>query len=479
MYTEHIFYQQSPSFFATTEPGTSPHLTVLTNIIYVLRLIDPVPEYNKRTSHFAALKIDLPRIHRINIMNISGTFPEILYCMIIQVEKEGLSEIISFAPHGRSFVVHNLERFEMELMPRFFINMTRHASFQRQLNLYGFKRISEGPDAGGYWHRKFLRGRHDLVLMLKRKSTSKVRRALQEKAEAEEEEAQNINPANFYAMPPISPCPNKESNEISASSVAIATNFARHNVGGHSLAAATGAACSKTAARAPNMEPDASQGLMVARNLLSLHRGAGGNPTVTEKETKMNCIPGRDIPTGGEFMPTHVDPRINLPASATYPGFAFGGGPVRTLLDNNSIMPPAPSIPPTINLNSLIAGHQNQLQMQLQALNNQPMPSQTPNILDLLHNREIIESRIRELRRKQLDSQASAAMLAQYVLAQKPLNDGMQMNTTQSYINPLLPVSNARLTDERIASLLSGHGQLSGHGIPKSLNGAPPPSKHT
>ena len=116
-------------------------------------------------------------------------------------ESEGHESIISFFSHGRAFAIHDHQRFVKEIMPRYFLNMGKIASFQRQLNLYGFKRITDGPDTGGYWHRKFVRGRRDLVVKLKRKSTSEAKRLIQEKKEAEEEANDDINPSNFYDMP--------------------------------------------------------------------------------------------------------------------------------------------------------------------------------------------------------------------------------------------------------------------------------------
>jgi len=142
-----------------------------------------------------------PAISRITP---TANFPEVLYSMIMYCEREGYNDVISFFSHGRAFAIHRPRRFEKEFMPRFFFNMGKIASFHRQLNLYGFKRITEGPDNGGYWHRKFLRGRRDMLVTLKRKSTSKVKRLAQEQ---EEKNLEEINPLEFNNMPPISPCP--------------------------------------------------------------------------------------------------------------------------------------------------------------------------------------------------------------------------------------------------------------------------------
>jgi hypothetical protein len=42
------------------------------------------------------------------------------------------------------------------------------ASFQRQLNLYGFRRIPKGADVGAYYHPKFQKGKRELVSEIKR-----------------------------------------------------------------------------------------------------------------------------------------------------------------------------------------------------------------------------------------------------------------------------------------------------------------------
>jgi len=82
--------------------------------------------------------------------------------------------IIRWAENGACFVIVNQKRFEMETLPRYF-HHGKFASFQRQLNLYGFRRISRGPSEGFYFHPSFHCGRADLLQGVKRlpRKTSK------------------------------------------------------------------------------------------------------------------------------------------------------------------------------------------------------------------------------------------------------------------------------------------------------------------
>ena len=54
--------------------------------------------------------------------------------------------------------MHKSEEFTTEILPRYF-NQSKFTSFQRQLNLYRFSRITTGKDRGGYYHELFLRDR--------------------------------------------------------------------------------------------------------------------------------------------------------------------------------------------------------------------------------------------------------------------------------------------------------------------------------
>jgi hypothetical protein len=98
---------------------------------------------------------------------VTEPFPEKLHRMLLEVEETGDSDIISFFSHGRAFGVHDPERFVSKVMPKYF-KQSRLSSFQRQLNLYGFTRISSGTDTGGYYHELFLKGRPALCVHMRR-----------------------------------------------------------------------------------------------------------------------------------------------------------------------------------------------------------------------------------------------------------------------------------------------------------------------
>jgi hypothetical protein len=136
---------------------------------------------------------------------VTVPFPLKLHEMLDQIEADGLADVISWQPHGRCFVVHEPKSFSDSVMPTYF-RQTKFASFQRQLNLYGFSRLTSGRDKGGYYHELFLKGKRFLchrIVRLKIKGTG-VR-----KASSPETEPQ------FYNMPPldVSDHINEASNE--------------------------------------------------------------------------------------------------------------------------------------------------------------------------------------------------------------------------------------------------------------------------
>jgi hypothetical protein len=90
-------------------------------------------------------------------------FPQKLYTLL---QKESPS-IISWIPSGNAFRILDSEKFQLEVIPKYFKH-TKFASFQRQLNLYGFRRVTKGEAQGAYVHQKFQVGKPDLVAEIRR-----------------------------------------------------------------------------------------------------------------------------------------------------------------------------------------------------------------------------------------------------------------------------------------------------------------------
>lgn len=85
-------------------------------------------------------------------------------------------ELISWSPAGTSFIIFDEIRFSKELLPMYFKH-NNMASFVRQLNMYGFRKLS-CIDQGGmhcyrseieFYHQYFLKGQESLLELIKRK----------------------------------------------------------------------------------------------------------------------------------------------------------------------------------------------------------------------------------------------------------------------------------------------------------------------
>jgi hypothetical protein len=94
-------------------------------------------------------------------------FPYILHGMLDAARDEGFESIVSWLPDENAFKVHIPHDFLTHVMPRFFRH-TKYKSFQRQLNLWGFKGFKCGPGIYGYAHAYFVRGNPSLCSLMKR-----------------------------------------------------------------------------------------------------------------------------------------------------------------------------------------------------------------------------------------------------------------------------------------------------------------------
>lgn len=133
-------------------------------------------------------------------------FPWKLHIMLDAMDRTGDESVVCWQPHGRAFMVHKPREFVHHVMPHFF-NQTKYASFQRQLNLYGFSRLTHGPDKGAYYHGCFVRGERSLCREMVRQKIkgTKVRRSL---APDEEPNFYSPNYNNNKVIPsPILPSP--------------------------------------------------------------------------------------------------------------------------------------------------------------------------------------------------------------------------------------------------------------------------------
>ena len=80
------------------------------------------------------------------------SFPVTLHRMLTEIdelaqrdpEMKKLQRIVSWSDHGKAFKVHDRKKFVSIVLPTWFVRL-KHSSWIRQLHLYGFKRVQEGP----------------------------------------------------------------------------------------------------------------------------------------------------------------------------------------------------------------------------------------------------------------------------------------------------------------------------------------------
>jgi HSF-type DNA-binding len=92
-------------------------------------------------------------------------FPIQLHRMLEAVDGSVHSLYVRWLPHGRAFAVLDKTRFENEVLPVHFPQQKEFASFQRQLNIYGFLRLTREE---GYYHELLLRGRPSMASIIPR-----------------------------------------------------------------------------------------------------------------------------------------------------------------------------------------------------------------------------------------------------------------------------------------------------------------------
>lgn len=94
-----------------------------------------------------------------------SNFPAKLHHIL---SRQDLSDVITWLPHGRSWRLVDRQAFMNQIMPKYFSH-SNYASFARQVNGWGFKRMSrKGTDYGSYYHQLFLRGMPHIAKRMRR-----------------------------------------------------------------------------------------------------------------------------------------------------------------------------------------------------------------------------------------------------------------------------------------------------------------------
>jgi hypothetical protein len=101
--------------------------------------------------------------------------------MLDILEKQGDDHIAGWNPNGVSFTIKKPGELVRKIMPYYF-NQTKYKSFQRQLNIYGFKRILlAGECKGSYFHKDFVKSKYLSTHRIQRKQQASERSVVQER----------------------------------------------------------------------------------------------------------------------------------------------------------------------------------------------------------------------------------------------------------------------------------------------------------
>ncbi len=85
------------------------------------------------------------------------------------LEDRSNSETIQWTDKGNAFIVKNKDKFESEILPKYFKHK-KFSSFVRQLNMYDFHKIRKEREIPIFKHKYFKEGCVDLLAKIKRKS---------------------------------------------------------------------------------------------------------------------------------------------------------------------------------------------------------------------------------------------------------------------------------------------------------------------
>jgi hypothetical protein len=76
-------------------------------------------------------------------------------------------QVMAWNACGNGFHIYDMESFTTKVLLEYFRHQ-KYSSFQRQLNLYGFRKVCKGPDVGAYAHDHFQRDAPALLPSVRR-----------------------------------------------------------------------------------------------------------------------------------------------------------------------------------------------------------------------------------------------------------------------------------------------------------------------
>ena len=121
------------------------------------------------------MQINSKQVQKKQTKRNSGSecqFPGKLHEMMSFVERQNLESIISWVMNGHGIMINDPDKL-VQILPLFF-SQTKYRSFRRQLNMWRFERILEGPDKGAFTHPYFIRGRKMLCSHMSRHITNDI-----------------------------------------------------------------------------------------------------------------------------------------------------------------------------------------------------------------------------------------------------------------------------------------------------------------
>jgi hypothetical protein len=289
------------------------------------------PDASSREVHVPAPYRDYSRVppertaFQRNSKEPAQTFPMKLHEILTNPEFE---DIISWLPHGRAWRIVRHKAFEERVIPLYFRH-GRYSSFARQVNGWGFRRITHGTDYNSYYHEMFLRGLPHLCEKMKRLASK-------DEARVKNEEAPT---PDFYALSRDHPLPDGGSTSHTDNQGTLAVGFPS-SVGpilGEQQGYATGLpSSSQGAVSNPTAIRDLSQmsledlerqrAEIIRQMQIQISTGSSGASTANlGRQDFIGNVGMANLPTGAPAAPVSAHSAAPMPytASSAAPGTAW------------------------------------------------------------------------------------------------------------------------------------------------------------